>query len=195
MPRCPSRWATFSPSGRWVWRNATCHNAACHNAACHNTSVLPMELAGSFLACAHCCLSTWLRPLLPLHTAGITSASSRGSTHCCATHVTMQVLARYHPMALRWFLITTHYRAPVSFSTQALDEASARLFYVYQTLLDAHDALAAAGVLRVCMHIARANACGRRGDWCGQCLYSRPMTVMVRMHPHWSQHGTASTNV
>ena len=44
------------------------------------------------------------------------------------------VLEKYHPMALRWFLISTHYRQPVNYSSQALDDASCRLYYVYATL-------------------------------------------------------------
>ncbi|KAL6756771.1 tRNA synthetases class I (C) catalytic domain-containing protein [Haematococcus lacustris] len=56
-----------------------------------------------------------------------------------------KVLRSYHPLALRWFLSSTHYRAPVNFSSRALDEASARLYYVLQALLDASQALAAAG--------------------------------------------------
>ncbi len=35
-------------------------------------------------------------------------------------------LARYHALALRWFLVATHYRAPVSYSLRGLDEARAR---------------------------------------------------------------------
>lgn len=44
------------------------------------------------------------------------------------------VLREYHGMALRWFLIGTQYRQPISYSRPALDEASARLYYVYDTL-------------------------------------------------------------
>lgn len=56
-----------------------------------------------------------------------------------------QVLRSYHPLALRWFLVSTHYRAPVNYSSRALDEASDRLFYVFQALLDVQAALTAAG--------------------------------------------------
>jgi cysteinyl-tRNA synthetase len=57
------------------------------------------------------------------------------------------VLRSYHPLALRWFLVATHYRAPVNYTQRALDEASDRLYYVFQTLADAEAALAAAGGL------------------------------------------------
>ena len=48
-----------------------------------------------------------------------------------------EVTERYHPMALRWMLLGTHYRAPINYTRRALEEASDRLFYAYQTLLDA----------------------------------------------------------
>ncbi len=44
------------------------------------------------------------------------------------------VLAKFDPQALRYFLLTTHYRSPINFSDAALREAEARLRYVYQTL-------------------------------------------------------------
>ncbi|KAI8476396.1 MAG: cysteinyl-tRNA synthetase [Monoraphidium minutum] len=55
------------------------------------------------------------------------------------------VLESYHPRALRWFLVSTHYRAAVNFTRRALDEAGDRAYYGYQTLADAEEALAAAG--------------------------------------------------
>lgn len=47
----------------------------------------------------------------------------------------------YHPLALRWFLIGTQYRQAINYTQRALDEASDRLFYLYQTLQDAQDVL------------------------------------------------------
>ena len=44
------------------------------------------------------------------------------------------VLQKFDPQALRYFLLTTHYRSPISFSDGALREAEARVRYVYQTL-------------------------------------------------------------
>lgn len=55
------------------------------------------------------------------------------------------VLLRYHPLALRWFLLATHYRAAVNYSDRALDEASDRLYYVLQALQDATAELERAG--------------------------------------------------
>lgn len=55
------------------------------------------------------------------------------------------VLKLYHALALRWFLVNSQYRAPVNYTPKALDEASDRSYYVYQTLADAFDVLTAAG--------------------------------------------------
>ncbi|EIE25292.1 tRNA synthetase class I (C) family protein [Coccomyxa subellipsoidea C-169] len=54
------------------------------------------------------------------------------------------VLQMYHPMALRWFLINTQYRQAINYTERSLQEASDRLYYIYQTLQDAEAALTAA---------------------------------------------------
>lgn len=65
------------------------------------------------------------------------------------------MLSAYHPLALRWFLVSTHYRAPVNYTRRALDEASDRAYYVFQALTDAEAALAGAGAGRrlCCQHV------------------------------------------
>ncbi len=55
------------------------------------------------------------------------------------------VLELYHPLALRWFLLGSQYRAPINYTQRALDEASDRFYYVLQSVEDADDALQAAG--------------------------------------------------
>ncbi|CAN6359842.1 unnamed protein product [Urochloa humidicola] len=52
------------------------------------------------------------------------------------------IIALYHPLALRFFLMRTHYRADVNHSDQALEIASDRVFYIYQTLYDCEEVLA-----------------------------------------------------
>ncbi|CAN6332806.1 unnamed protein product [Urochloa humidicola] len=52
------------------------------------------------------------------------------------------IIALYHPLALRFFLMRTHYRADVNHSDQALEIASDRVFYIYQTLYDCDEVLA-----------------------------------------------------
>lgn len=53
-----------------------------------------------------------------------------------------EVLKQYHPAALRWFLVNTQYRQPVNYTQRALEEASDRLYYLYQTIVDTQEALA-----------------------------------------------------
>ncbi|MBL90997.1 MAG: cysteine--tRNA ligase [Myxococcales bacterium] len=45
-----------------------------------------------------------------------------------------EVLERFSPEALRWFLLTTHYRAPLAFGPRHLEEAERRVQYLYETL-------------------------------------------------------------
>jgi len=52
-----------------------------------------------------------------------------------------QVLQQYHPMALRWFLINTQYRQGINYTQRALEEASDRVYYLYQTVSDIQEAL------------------------------------------------------
>ncbi|CAL4893938.1 unnamed protein product [Urochloa decumbens] len=52
------------------------------------------------------------------------------------------IIALYHPLALRFFLMRTHYRADVNHSDQALEIASDRVFYIYQTLHDCEEVVA-----------------------------------------------------
>ena len=53
------------------------------------------------------------------------------------------VVARYAPSALRLMLLGTHYRAAINYTQRALEEASDRMFYIFQTLADADAAVAA----------------------------------------------------
>jgi cysteinyl-tRNA synthetase len=52
------------------------------------------------------------------------------------------VLGRYHPQTLRLFLLGTHYRNPINYCDQNLDEAAARITYLYDTLSAVKQALA-----------------------------------------------------
>lgn len=55
------------------------------------------------------------------------------------------VLKKYHGMAMRWFLVNTQYRAPMNYSQQALEDASARLYYLTETLVRSHTMIADSG--------------------------------------------------
>ncbi|XP_018632467.1 cysteine--tRNA ligase, chloroplastic/mitochondrial isoform X2 [Nicotiana tomentosiformis] len=47
-----------------------------------------------------------------------------------------KVIDLYHPLALRLFLIGTHYRSPINYTVAQIESASDRLFYIYQALYD-----------------------------------------------------------
>ena len=55
------------------------------------------------------------------------------------------VLQSYHPAALRWFLVSSQYRTPLNYTQRGLEEASDRVYYVYQTLADVAAVLSEAG--------------------------------------------------
>lgn len=52
-----------------------------------------------------------------------------------------EVLQNYHSLALRWFLIGTHYRSAINYTQRALEESSERTYYLYQTIADARKEL------------------------------------------------------
>ena len=43
------------------------------------------------------------------------------------------VLTRFHPESLRYFLLTTHYRSPINFTETAISEAENRVEYLYES--------------------------------------------------------------
>jgi len=52
-----------------------------------------------------------------------------------------EVRKLYDPEVLRYFMLTTHYRSPITFTKEALAEADRRLAYLYETLDRVEDAL------------------------------------------------------
>ena len=56
-----------------------------------------------------------------------------------------EVLKKYHPEAVRTFLLSTHYRSPINYSAENLDEASSRIEYMYETLDKLDRAIAGGG--------------------------------------------------
>lgn len=54
---------------------------------------------------------------------------------------TRDVLQGYHPEAIRYFMHTTHYRHPITYSQNNLDEATDRVEYLYTTLRRLDEAL------------------------------------------------------
>lgn len=52
-----------------------------------------------------------------------------------------ELLGRYDGEAIRYFLLSTHYRSPIDFTPEGLDAAQARVAYVYETLRRADEKL------------------------------------------------------
>ncbi|KAH6757906.1 Cysteinyl-tRNA synthetase [Perilla frutescens var. hirtella] len=88
------------------------------------------EIAQSCAACHDSSVSYWI------HNGFVTIDSEKMSKSLGNFFTIRQVLELYHPLALRLFLMGTHYRSPINYSDLQLESASERVFYIYQTLHD-----------------------------------------------------------
>ncbi|CAN0877538.1 Cysteine--tRNA ligase, chloroplastic/mitochondrial [Linum grandiflorum] len=88
------------------------------------------EIAQSCAACRDSNISYWV------HNGFVTIDSEKMSKSLGNFFTIRQVIDLYHPLAVRLFLLGTHYRSPINYSDALLESASDRLFYIYQTLHD-----------------------------------------------------------
>ncbi|XP_077222995.1 cysteinyl-tRNA synthetase, class Ia family protein isoform X2 [Tasmannia lanceolata] len=88
------------------------------------------EIAQSCAACSNSNISYWV------HNGFVTVDSEKMSKSLGNFFTIRQVMDLYHPLALRLFLLSTHYRSPINYSDAQLESASDRVFYIYQTLHD-----------------------------------------------------------
>lgn len=93
------------------------------------------EIAQSCAACCESRISYWV------HNGFVTVDSEKMSKSLGNFFTIRQVIDLYHPLALRLFLIGTHYRSPINYSNAQLETASDRLYYIYQTLHDCEEIL------------------------------------------------------
>ncbi|KAF8393133.1 hypothetical protein HHK36_021374 [Tetracentron sinense] len=93
------------------------------------------EIAQSCAACNQSNISYWI------HNGFVTIDSEKMSKSLGNFFTIRQVIDLYHPLALRLFLIGTHYRSPINYSDAQLESASDRVFYIYQTLRDCEELL------------------------------------------------------
>ncbi|XP_058111530.1 cysteine--tRNA ligase, chloroplastic/mitochondrial isoform X2 [Magnolia sinica] len=91
------------------------------------------EIAQSCAACNKSSVSYWV------HNGFVTVDSEKMSKSLGNFFTIRQVIDLYHPLALRLFLMGTHYRSPINYSNAQLESASDRVFYIYQTLRDCED--------------------------------------------------------
>ncbi|KAK6921722.1 tRNA synthetases class I, catalytic domain [Dillenia turbinata] len=93
------------------------------------------EIAQSCAACSESNVSYWV------HNGHVTNNSEKMSKSLGNFFTIRETTERYHPLALRHFLMSTHYYSPVNYSISLLEDASEEVFYIYQTLQDCKDAL------------------------------------------------------
>ncbi|KAF3638458.1 putative cysteine--tRNA ligase, cytoplasmic-like isoform X2 [Capsicum annuum] len=88
------------------------------------------EIAQSCAACRTSNISYWI------HNGFVNIDSEKMSKSLGNFFTIRQVIELYHPLALRLFLIGTHYRSPINYTIVQIESASDRLFYIYQALYD-----------------------------------------------------------
>ncbi|XVE72341.1 hypothetical protein DITRI_Ditri11bG0031900 [Diplodiscus trichospermus] len=93
------------------------------------------EIAQSCAACEESDVSYWM------HNGHVTNNNEKMSKSLGNFFTIRQITERYHPLALRYFLINAQYRSPLNYSVVQLEGASEAVFYIYQTLKDCQDAL------------------------------------------------------
>ncbi|KEH26774.1 cysteinyl-tRNA synthetase [Medicago truncatula] len=76
-----------------------------------------------------------------LHNGHVTNNNEKMSKSLGNFFTVREITERYHPLALRHFLISAHYRAPLNYSIAQLETSSDAIYYIFQTLEDCRDAL------------------------------------------------------
>ncbi|KAI4357789.1 hypothetical protein L6164_001715 [Bauhinia variegata] len=93
------------------------------------------EIAQSCAACEESNVSYWM------HNGHVTNNNEKMSKSLGNFFTIRQITERYHPLALRHFLISAHYRSPLNYTVWQLESSSDAVYYIYQTLQDCEDAL------------------------------------------------------
>ncbi|KAA8532689.1 hypothetical protein F0562_032722 [Nyssa sinensis] len=93
------------------------------------------EIAQSCAACPESNVRYWI------HNGFVTANDEKMSKSLGNFFTIREVTKLYHPLALRYFLMCTHYRSPVNYSISQIEIASDAVFYMYQTLQDCEDTL------------------------------------------------------
>ncbi|OIT07145.1 cysteine--trna ligase 2, cytoplasmic [Nicotiana attenuata] len=94
------------------------------------------EIAQSCAACPESNVSYWM------HNGFVKDRDGEKMSKSLGNFFTIRDVTRlYHPLALRYFLLGTHYRSDVNYSISQIEIASDSVFYIYQTLHDTEEAL------------------------------------------------------
>ncbi|KAK1565221.1 hypothetical protein Q3G72_021589 [Acer saccharum] len=113
------------------------------------------EIAQSCAACEESNVSYWM------HNGHVTNKNEKMSKSLGNFFTIRQITEWYHPLALRHFLISAHYRSPLDYSVLQLERASEAVFYIYQTLQGCEVALSSfrEGDLKVARITPAAQVC------------------------------------
>uniref|UniRef100_A0A8I6XVV2 cysteine--tRNA ligase n=2 Tax=Hordeum vulgare subsp. vulgare TaxID=112509 RepID=A0A8I6XVV2_HORVV len=91
------------------------------------------EIAQSRAACCDSSINYWVHN-------GFVNVNGQKMSKSLGNFITIRkVIELYHPLALRMFLLGTHYRSPINYTVEQLNVASDRLYYTYQTLRDSEE--------------------------------------------------------
>uniref|UniRef100_A0A1J3JIL3 cysteine--tRNA ligase n=1 Tax=Noccaea caerulescens TaxID=107243 RepID=A0A1J3JIL3_NOCCA len=93
------------------------------------------EIAQTCAACEDSGVNYWL------HNGHVTNNNVKMGKSLHNFFTIREITAKYHPLALRHFLLSAHYRSPLNYSRSQLERSSDVLYYVYQTLQDLVEAL------------------------------------------------------
>ncbi|GFH62408.1 MAG: Zn-dependent M48 family peptidase [Candidatus Desulfovibrio kirbyi] len=94
------------------------------------------EAAQTESVCGHNLASYWI------HNGFVQINAEKMSKSLGNFKTIRQILQNYLPETLRFFLLSKHYRSPIDFTAQGLDNAEKALYRMYSSLLEAHRALA-----------------------------------------------------
>ncbi|KAD7116648.1 hypothetical protein E3N88_03916 [Mikania micrantha] len=93
------------------------------------------EIAQSCAACPNSNINYWM------HNGFVTANDEKMSKSIGNFFTIREVTKLYHPLALRHFLMGTHYRSPVNYSIAQIEISSEAVYYIYQTLEDCGSAI------------------------------------------------------
>ena len=71
-----------------------------------------------------------------MHNGHLTIDSTKMSKSLGNTFTVTDIIARYHPEALRLFYLSAHYRGPQDYNVDSMDDSEQRLERLYRTLAD-----------------------------------------------------------
>ena len=106
------------------------------------------EIAQSECATGECFVRHWM------HNGFVNIDNEKMSKSLGNFFTIREVMERFSGEAIRYFLLTTHYRAPINFSDVPLMEAADRIVYLYETLARADEAIEQGNTEREPLEIA-----------------------------------------